>query len=69
MTTETEHLASDRPWDRPISANERLWIEVIRLATWDSDPPPTLKRVQQLRRVFEDLRRSGPFAKFDKHDD
>ncbi len=37
----------------PITANERQWIEFIRLASFDSDPPPTLERVQQLRRVFE----------------
>jgi hypothetical protein len=57
MTTtsmeETEHLASDQPWDRPITANERLWVEMIRLASWDSDPAVTLKQVQQLRAVFQ----------------
>lgn len=42
-----------RGWDRPITQNERAWIEIIRLASWDSDPKPTLARVQQVRRAFE----------------
>lgn len=42
----------------PITANERRWIEFIRLASFDSDPPPTLERVKQLRRVFEGSRSS-----------
>jgi hypothetical protein len=53
LMEETERVASDRPWDRPTTANERFWIEIIRLASWDSDPPPTLKQVQQLRAVFQ----------------
>jgi hypothetical protein len=39
--------------DRPITANERFWLEVIRLASWDSDPAPTLEQVQQLRTIFQ----------------
>ncbi|MGN6585026.1 MAG: hypothetical protein ACTHJV_15110 [Rhizobiaceae bacterium] len=39
--------------DRPITVNEHFWIEVIRLASWDSDPAPTLEQVQQLRSVFQ----------------
>lgn len=39
-------------WFRPITPNEVAWIEFIRLNSFDSDPAPTLKRVQSLRRVF-----------------
>jgi hypothetical protein len=44
---------------RPLTQNERFWLEVIRLSSWDSDPAPTLERVQQLRRIFEPDERSG----------
>jgi hypothetical protein len=37
---------------RLITANERGWIEFIRLVSNDTDPPPTLERVQALRRIF-----------------
>jgi hypothetical protein len=36
-----------------MTPNERFWLEVIRLASWDSDPAPTLERVQRLRRIFQ----------------
>ncbi|TPN49498.1 hypothetical protein FJ976_17365 [Mesorhizobium sp. B1-1-9] len=39
--------------DREITPNERFWLEVIRLASWDSDPAPTLERVQKLRMIFQ----------------
>lgn len=39
--------------DRDITPNERFWLEVIRLASWDSDPAPTLVRVQKLRMLFQ----------------
>lgn len=39
--------------NREITPNERFWLEVIRLASWDSDPVPTLKKVQKLRRIFQ----------------
>lgn len=39
--------------DREITSNERFWLEVIRLASWDSDPVPTLERVQNLRMIFQ----------------
>lgn len=39
-------------WDRPITDNERAWIEIIRLASWDTDPPPTLATVQRVRKAF-----------------
>ena len=38
--------------NRVITANERYWIEVIRLASDDGDPPPTLRRTQALRQLF-----------------
>lgn len=40
-------------FDRPITPNERFWVEVIRLASWDSDPAPTLETVQKLRMIFQ----------------
>jgi hypothetical protein len=39
--------------DREITTNERFWLEVIRVASRDSDPAPTLKRVQKLRMIFQ----------------
>jgi hypothetical protein len=41
-----------RPWERPLTPNEQFWIEVIRLASHDSDPAPTLAKVQAIRRIF-----------------
>ena len=38
--------------NRPITENERYWIEVIRLASHDADPAPTLARTQALRQIF-----------------
>lgn len=38
--------------NRPITENERYWIEVIRLASHDGDPAPTLARTQALRHIF-----------------
>ncbi len=40
--------------EQPISRNERAWIEFLRLASSDSDPAPTLRLVQAMRRVLED---------------
>ncbi|MDW9362497.1 NYN domain-containing protein [Sinorhizobium meliloti] len=37
-----------------ITANERAWVEFLRLVSADSDPPPTLTRIQRLRGVFDD---------------
>jgi len=37
---------------KPITENERAWIEFIRLLSSDTDPPPTLARVQQLRSLL-----------------
>lgn len=39
--------------DREITPNERFWLDVIRLASRDSDPPPTLEKVQKLRTIFQ----------------
>ena len=45
-------LRNDRPWDNPITENEKAWTEFIRLASYDSDPSPTLETVQALRQIF-----------------
>lgn len=50
---------SVRPDLRPLTPNERFWLEVIRLSSWDSDPAPTLELVQQLRRIFEPASRGS----------
>jgi len=42
-----------RPWEHPLTENERFWLETIRLASWDSDPAPTLELVQQFRLIFQ----------------
>lgn len=39
--------------DREITPSERFWLETIRLASRDTDPAPTLARVQKLRLIFE----------------
>lgn len=39
--------------ERPVTENERYWIEIIRLASHDTDPAPTLALTQTLRRIFE----------------
>lgn len=46
-------ICRKRSWNRAITRNEREWIEVIRLATFDADPPVTLNRVQKLRAIFQ----------------
>ena len=55
-----EHGLSPDEWrrmahlrDREITTNERFWLEVIRVASRDSDPAPTLERVQKLRMLFQ----------------
>jgi hypothetical protein len=45
------------PLNRPITSNERAWIDFIRLASDDTDPDPTLERVQKLRLIFSKARR------------
>jgi len=67
VTLEGHHNESWAPSPRldrrPLTSNEHFWLEVIRLASWDSDPAPTLERVQRLRRLFEPSpRRPTPCA-------
>lgn len=38
----------------PVSRHERFWLDVIRAASCDADPEPTLWRTQQLRLLFAD---------------
>lgn len=42
-----------RTAETAITPNEIDWIEFIRLASGDTDPPPTLSRVQRLRQIFQ----------------
>lgn len=42
-----------------VSRNELFWLEVIRMASNDTDPLPTLERTQQLRLLFA---QPGPSA-------
>jgi len=37
---------------RPLTRNELAWVELIRISSNDSDPVPTLKKVQLLRHIF-----------------
>lgn len=41
-----------RAYGLTITSNERGWIEFIRLASSDTDPPPTLDQVQRLRQIL-----------------
>ena len=63
MTIAIDHIQSwqhmPRLHRRPLTQNEHFWLEVIRLSSWDSDPAPTLGRVQQLRRIFEPAKRGS----------
>jgi hypothetical protein len=36
----------------PLTKHELFWVEVIRLASKRRDSVPTLRRTQQLRRLF-----------------
>lgn len=47
------------PRDRDLTRNERAWIEFLRLASSDTDPPPTLDRVQRLRAIFARTKPTG----------
>jgi hypothetical protein len=35
-----------------VTHNERAWIEFIRLISDDTDPAPTLARIQRLRQIL-----------------
>jgi hypothetical protein len=57
--TDDDRLDSTSAGESPsrhddITSNERTWVEFLRLVSADSDPPPTLTRVQRLRSVFDD---------------
>jgi hypothetical protein len=34
------------------SENEEFWLEAIRQASSDADPPPNLERVRRVREIF-----------------
>ncbi len=40
------------PSDYALTENERAWITFLRLASGDTDPVPTLNRVQAMRLIF-----------------
>lgn len=42
-----------------LTENERAWVDFLRLISDGTDPGPTLKRVQLLRRVLLRRRRGG----------
>ena len=48
-----QSVSMTHPFPLRLTPNELAWIEFIRLASYDIDPRPTLRRVQQLRRIFE----------------
>ena len=52
FVTETAVCRAKAAWSATLTKNERAWIEFIRLVTSDSDPPPTLHLVQELRKTF-----------------
>nr|WP_102107398.1 hypothetical protein [Kandeliimicrobium roseum] len=41
-----------RPELEDLTENERAWVGIFRLLTYDSDPAPTLARVQALRQAM-----------------
>jgi hypothetical protein len=47
------------PGLKDLTENERAWVGFLRLVTHDTDPAPTLARVQALRCVFSDSHSSG----------
>jgi hypothetical protein len=42
-----------------LTENELAWVDFVRLISNGTDPGPTLKRVQLLRRVLRRRRRRG----------
>jgi hypothetical protein len=56
MTREINGQDCSTNRDTIITANERAWIEFIRLISGDADPAATLARVQRLRLVFTPVR-------------
>ena len=43
-----------------VSRHELFWLEVIRMASNDTDPAPTLERTQKLRLLFSDAHALAP---------
>ena len=37
-----------------LTRNEEIWIEVIRQASRDADPTPTLERVRKVRAILRE---------------
>ena len=61
VTTPHEPVARAKAaWIAPITENERAWIEFLRLTSDDTDPAPTLERVQKLRNIFLGCRAGSP---------
>lgn len=52
-----EVRSPDRCCCSAITRNEMYWLEVVRQASGDSDPPPTLAVVRQVRAIFRTYRR------------
>lgn len=50
---EVSLVSCRRRTETAITLNELAWIEFMRLASGDTDPVPTLDRVQRLRQIFE----------------
>lgn len=51
--TDGKHFQNFRvPSVHPPTVNELAWIEFLRLMFGDSDPPPTLRLVQWVRRLI-----------------
>lgn len=46
-------LPSRRAPDMVLTDNEAAWITFIRIISNDTDPGPTLKRIQALRMILE----------------
>ena len=38
-----------------LTHNELMWVEVIRQASADTNPPPTLDRIRRVRAIFREL--------------
>lgn len=51
IKTQSETRNKDREIER-LSANEIAWVEFLRLCSRNTDPAPTLTRIQALRRMF-----------------
>lgn len=54
-------VSSFLPEFEDLTENERAWVGFLRLITQDTNPAPTLARVQALRSVFSDCHLSGEY--------